>query len=143
MHEPVLLEEVLEALKIRPDGRYVDGTLGQAGHAVAIASRLTTGKLLGLDVDEENLRTAEDRLQPLGDRTLTRRVNFRGLQEILRDVGWTEVDGMLFDLGVSTGQLTGPRLSFDSDAPLDFRIDPAAPDTGASFLARADESSLT
>jgi 16S rRNA (cytosine1402-N4)-methyltransferase len=142
MHEPVLLEEVLDCLKVRPEGRYVDGTLGQAGHAEAIASRLTSGRLLGLEVDPENLKSAEARLQPFGSLTLTRRVNFRGLQEVLREIGWEEVDGMLFDLGVSLEQLSGPSLSFSSLAPLDMRLDPASGETAAMFLARVDEKRL-
>lgn len=142
MHEPVLLEEVLECLNVRPDGKYVDGTLGRGGHAEAIARRLAGGRLLGLEIDPENLRSAEDRLQPFGDRTLTRRVNFRGLRSVLRDVGWSAVDGMLFDLGTSVEQLAGPSLSFASDAPLDMRLDPSARETAATFLAKTGEREL-
>ena len=142
MHEPVLLEEVLESLKVRPDGKYVDGTLGRGGHAEAIARRLTTGRLLGLEIDPENLKSAEDRLQPFGDLTLTRRVNFRGLRSVLREVGWPEVDGMLFDLGTSVEQLSGPSLSFSSEAPLDMRLDPSSRETAATYLAKVGEKSL-
>src|SRR5262249_4644344 len=139
---PVLLEEVLDSLNIRPEGRYVDGTLGQAGHAQAVAARLTSGRLLGLEVDPENLKAAEARLQPFGERTLTRRGNSRGLQSVLQEVGWNEVDGMLFALGVSTEQLLGPSLSFSSAAPLDMRLDPSQAVTAASFLASTDEKRL-
>lgn len=142
MHEPVLLAETLELLRVKPDGKYVDGTLGLAGHAVEIARRLESGQLLGLDVDRSNLQSAELRLQPFGNRTLTRRVNFRGLHGALHDVGWSEVDGMLFDLGVSTEQLMGPALSFQSEGPLDMRLDPDSRETAASYLARVDEAAL-
>ncbi len=142
MHEPVLLQEVLEALRVKPDGRYVDGTLGQGGHAEEIARRLHSGQLLGLDMDPQNLHQAEQRLQPFGDRILTRRTNFRGLQSVLREIGWTEVDGMLFDLGVSLEQLSGPALSYLSENPLDFRLDPDAPVTAATYLASVGEPSL-
>jgi len=143
MHEPVLLTEVIDALRVKPDGKYIDGTLGQAGHAEEIARRLDSGQLLGLDVDPENLDAAERRLQPFGNRTLTRRVNFRGLQAVLQDVGWGEVDGMLFDLGVSTEQLMGPSLSYLSEHPLDMRLDPSSPITAASFLATVEERALS
>lgn len=142
MHEPVLLEEVLESLQIKPGGRYVDGTLGQGGHAEAIAKRLANGRLLGLEIDPENLRSAEARLQPFGELTLTRRVNFRGLQSVLREVGWESVDGMLFDLGTSLEQLSGPSLSFTSDAPLDMRIDPSSAETAATYLAKVSDPDL-
>ena len=142
MHEPVLLEEVLDGLQIKPGGRYVDGTLGRGGHAEAIAKRLKDGRLLGLEVDPENLKSAEARLQPFGDLILTRRVNFRGLPSVLRDVGWESVDGMLFDLGTSVEQLSGPSFSFTGDIPLDMRLDPSQSETAATYLAKVDERDL-
>ncbi len=142
MHEPVLLEEVLESLQVKPGGRYVDGTLGQGGHAEAIAKRLAGGRLLGLEIDPENLKSAKARLQPFGDLALTRRANFRGLTSVLRDVGWESVDGMLFDLGTSVEQLSGPSFSFTGDVPLDMRLDPSSPETAATYLAKVDEHDL-
>jgi len=145
-HEPVMLQEVLDLLNIRPDGRYVDGTLGLAGHAVRIVERLATGgKLLGLDVDPVNIEQAKVRLQPFEDRTITRRTNFRGLQGILRDLGWTDVNGMLFDLGISSAQLDdGSRgFSFQKEAPLDMRLDPGGRETALSLLRKIDERALT
>lgn len=145
MHRSVLLAEVLDLLRIKPDGRYVDGTLGMAGHAEAILRSLgSAGRLLGLDVDPESLKAAQGRLQPFEDRTVTRRVNFRGLQEVLRELRWDEVDGMLFDLGISSVQLGDPArgLSFQEEGPLDMRLDPTLAETAASLLARIDEEQL-
>ncbi len=142
-HLPVLLEEVISYLNIKPTGRYVDGTLGLAGHAVEIAKRLAPGgELLGLDVDSSTLSVAESRLQPFGNLTKTRQVNFRGLQRVLRDLGWDEVDGMLFDLGFSSAQMDdGQRgFSFQQEGPLDMRLDPTAKDTALSILQTIKES---
>jgi len=137
MHEPVLLKEVIELLRIKKEGRYVDGTLGLGGHAEAILKELEPhGRLLGLDVDSESLVRAENRLQPFGNRSNTRRSNFRGLQGILRDLGWGEADGLLFDLGVSSFQIDrGERgFSFQKEGPLDMRLDPGSSETAMSVL---------
>lgn len=144
-HEPVLLNEVIEFLRIKPDGRYVDGTLGLGGHAEAILKRLgPEGRLLGLDCDPANLEAAKSRLQPFEDRTITRRTNFRGLQEVLRELGWKTVDGMLFDLGVSSTQLDNPDrgFSFSKEGPLDMRLDPSSPATALTVLRSIDERTL-
>lgn len=136
LHQPVLLDEVIEFLRIKRDGRYVDGTLGLGGHAEAILKKLgPQGRLLGLDIDAENLRRAKDRLQLLEDQTLTRQVNFRGLQGVLRELGWWDVAGMIFDLGVSSVHLDDPSrgFSFQSEGPLDMRLDQY---TGQSVLFR-------
>lgn len=146
MHQSVLLNEVLDLLKIKKDGRYLDGTLGLGGHAEGILRKLgPRGRLLGLDVDPDNLRQAEDRLQPFGDQTITRQVNFRGLQEVLRDVGWENLDGMIFDLGVSSTQLDDPErgFSFRQSGPLDMRLDPDLPETALDVLRHIDEETLT
>lgn len=141
-HQPVLLDEVISSLNIKPTGRYVDGTLGLAGHAVEIAKRLAPGgELLGLDVDSSTLSVAESRLQPFGNLTKTRQVNFRGLQRVLRDLGWSEVDGMLFDLGFSSAQMDdGKRgFSFQQEGPLDMRLDPSGGNTALSVLQTIKE----
>ncbi len=145
MHEPVLLGEVVDLLHIRPEGLYVDGTLGLGGHAEAIVSRLSgQGKLLGLDVDPTNLVRAESRLQPFGNRTTTRRANFRGLQGVLRGLGWNAVDGMLFDLGVSSPHLDEAErgFSFQKCGPLDMRMDPQGKKTALSLLREMSEDDL-
>ncbi len=141
MHKSVLLDEVIQFLNIKPEGLYVDGTLGLAGHAAEIARRLGhDGRLLGLDVDPKNLGEAERRLQPFGNLTRTRQVNFRGLQKALADEGWSEVDGMLFDLGVASPQLDEAErgFSFQSEGPLDMRLDPRLNETALSLLHKVD-----
>lgn len=142
MHRSVLLEEAINFLNVKPGGLYVDGTLGLGGHAEEILKRLgQQGGLLGLDVDPKNLETAERRLQPFGNLTRTRQVNFRGLQGALQSVDWNEVDGMLFDLGVASPQLdTAERgFSFQSDGPLDMRLDPTRGQTALRLLHTIDE----
>lgn len=131
-HVSVLLEACLEGLAIRPDGIYVDGTLGGAGHSSRIAARLTTGRLIGIDRDPTALRAAGERLAPFGDRVTLVHGNFCQISEILRDLKIDGVDGVLLDLGVSSPQLDdGSRgFSYMSDAPLDMRMD-----TGDSLTA--------
>ena len=123
-HKSVLLEECIQALNIRPEGIYLDGTLGGAGHSVEIARRLTTGRLIGVDRDTVALDAAKDRLAPYLDRVTLVHGNFRDLDRILRDLEIPAVDGMLFDLGVSSPQLDdGSRgFSYMADAPLDMRM---------------------
>ena len=100
-HKPVLLAQCLEALAIRPEGTYVDGTLGRAGHSLEIVRRLTTGRLIGIDRDETALAAAEERLADYRERVTLIHGNFRDLGDLLRENGVEEADGMLFDLGVS------------------------------------------
>lgn len=123
-HVSVLLEECIEALNIRPDGIYLDGTLGGAGHSAQIAKRLTTGRLIGVDRDPIALNAAKERLAPYMDRVTLVHSNFRELDTILRELQIDKVDGMLFDLGVSSPQLDdGSRgFSYMTDAPLDMRM---------------------
>ncbi len=125
VHKSVLLRESVDALRIRPDGIYVDGTLGGGGHAEAIASRLTTGRLIGIDRDERAIERATRRLEPLMGRITAVHGNFRALGEILDRLGVEKADGMLFDLGVSSPQLdeTERGFSYMADAPLDMRMD--------------------
>ncbi len=124
-HKPVLLEECLQALAIRPDGCYLDGTLGRAGHSLEILCRLTTGRLVGIDRDLAAIEAAGERLADFQDRVTLVHGNFRDLGRILRETGTGPLDGMLFDLGVSSPQLDEARRGFSymQDAPLDMRMD--------------------
>ena len=124
-HKSVLLDECIEALNIRPDGIYVDGTLGGAGHSFEIAGRLTTGRLIGIDRDETALAAAGARLAPFADRVTLVHSNFCRMDEVIRQLGLSGVDGVLLDLGVSSPQLDeGSRgFSYMADAPLDMRMD--------------------
>ena len=123
-HVSVLLQECLDGLNIKPDGIYVDGTMGGAGHSSQIALRLTTGQLIGIDRDPVALRAAGERLQPFGDRVKLVHANFCEMKQVLQDLGISGVDGILLDLGVSSPQLDdGQRgFSYMVDAPLDMRM---------------------
>ena len=123
-HVSVLLEECLDGLAIKPDGIYVDGTLGGAGHSSRIAARLTTGRLIGIDRDPVALQAAGERLAPYRDRVTLVHNNFANIADVLCGLGITGVDGILLDLGVSSPQLDdGSRgFSYMSDAPLDMRM---------------------
>ena len=124
-HRSVLLDECIDALSIRPDGIYLDGTLGGAGHSLEICRRLTTGRLIGVDRDEVALRAAAERMKPFADRVTTVHSNFCEINTILDGLGLDGVDGMLFDLGVSSPQLDDASRGFSymADAPLDMRMD--------------------
>ncbi|MBR1496368.1 MAG: 16S rRNA (cytosine(1402)-N(4))-methyltransferase RsmH [Oscillospiraceae bacterium] len=124
-HYSVMLNECVDALNIRPDGVYVDGTLGMGGHSEAIVRRLDTGQLVAIDRDERALAYAKQRLAPWAERIRFVHGNFRELKLILRDLQMERVDGMLFDLGVSSPQLDNPERGFSymADAPLDMRMD--------------------
>ena len=128
-HKPVLLDACIQALNIRPDGIYVDGTLGRAGHSREIARRLTTGRLICIDRDQAAIDAARVRLAPWLDRVTLVRSNFSELGEILSGAGVSGADGMLFDLGVSSPQLDDASRGFSymQDAPLDMRMDTSAP----------------
>ena len=123
-HISVLLGECLDGLNIRPDGIYVDGTLGGAGHSGKIAERLTTGRLIGIDRDPIALKAAGERLEKFGDRVTLVHSNFCEISNVLDDLGIEAVDGILLDLGVSSPQLDdGSRgFSYMVDAPLDMRM---------------------
>ncbi len=125
IHRPVLLDESIQALRVRPDGVYLDGTLGRAGHSREIARRLETGRLICIDRDQAALDAAQERLAPWLDRVTLLHGNFDQTAEMLDKLGLPGVDGMLFDLGVSSPQLDdGTRgFSYLSDAPLDMRMD--------------------
>ena len=123
-HIPVLLEECLEGLAIRPDGIYVDGTAGGAGHSSQIVKRLTTGRLIGIDRDPVALKAAGERLAPYADRVTLVHSNFCEMDRVLDDLGIEGVDGILLDLGVSSPQLdeVSRGFSYMGDAPLDMRM---------------------
>ncbi len=141
-HRPVLLAEAIEALRIRPDGAYVDATFGRGGHSAAILAHLSPrGRLIALDRDPEAVAAA----QSIRDARLAiRHARFSQLAEMLRESGLVTVDGVLFDLGVSSPQLETPDrgFSFRADAPLDMRMDPTRGETAAEWLARATEAEL-
>ena len=128
-HKPVLLDECIEGLNIRPDGVYVDGTLGRAGHSREIAKRLTTGRLICIDRDMAAIEAAQTRLADWMDKVTLIHSNFSEVGQVLEDAGISGVDGMLFDLGVSSPQLDDASRGFSymQDAPLDMRMDVSAP----------------
>ena len=127
-HVSVLLRECLDGLNIKPDGIYVDGTLGGAGHSSRIAAQLTTGRLIGIDRDPVALKAAGERLQPFADRVTLVHSNFSEVRQVLDDLGIEAVDGILLDLGVSSPQLDEAvrGFSYMLDAPLDMRMDGGA-----------------
>ena len=124
-HVSVLLDECIEGLNIKPDGIYVDGTLGGAGHSYHIAEKLTTGRLIGIDRDPVALKAAGERLSLFADRVTLVHSNFCRMGQVLQELGISGVDGILLDLGVSSPQLDdGSRgFSYMTDAPLDMRMD--------------------
>ena len=123
-HVSVLLEECIDGLNIKPDGIYVDGTLGGAGHSSQIVKRLTTGRLIGIDRDPVALKAAGERLAPYGDRVTLVHSNFCEIAQVLNDLNIDGVDGILLDLGVSSPQLDDAERGFSymNDAPLDMRM---------------------
>jgi len=126
-HTPVLLEEVLEWLRIRPDGTYIDATVGAGGHSAAIAERLTSGRLISLDRDAQALELARQRLKSFGETARLVQSPFSRIAEVAQELGIPPADGVLADLGVSSMQLDqGARgFSFREPAPLDMRMDTA------------------
>lgn len=125
-HYSVMLNETIEQLNIRPDGIYVDGTLGGAGHSLEICKRLTTGRLIGIDQDADAIAAASERLKDYKDKVTIVRSNYAQMKEVLHDLGIDKVDGILLDLGVSSFQLDTPERGFtyrSEDAPLDMRMD--------------------
>ena len=143
-HKSVLLRECIRYLDVDPAGTYVDGTLGLGGHSEAIAKELSTGKLIGIDRDERALEYARARLAPFGDRVTLVKGNFGDIGAILDGLGIDKVDGMLFDLGVSSPQLddAGRGFSYMQDAPLDMRMDERSPLTAREVLNTWSEAEL-
>ena len=124
-HIPVLLHESIKGLNINPEGIYIDGTTGRAGHAAEIAKKLTTGRLIAIDRDEEAIKKAKETLSAYKDRITLIHGNFKDIVYILKSENILKADGMLFDLGVSSPQLdnTVRGFSYMQDAPLDMRMD--------------------
>lgn len=145
-HYSVLLEETIESLNIKPDGIYVDGTLGGGGHSYEIAKRLTEGgHLYGFDQDTDALTSAGKRLEPFKDRVTTIHSNYEFMKEKLAEQGISKVDGIVLDLGVSSYQLDEASRGFSyryDDAPLDMRMDKDSPMTAADILNTYSEEDL-
>ncbi|NKE70391.1 16S rRNA (cytosine(1402)-N(4))-methyltransferase RsmH [Candidatus Manganitrophus noduliformans] len=147
VHEPVLVEEVLIALDCKPNGRklYLDCTVGLGGHTEAIlAATNPEGRVVGLDRDEEALALAEKRLHPYRDRIILRKGSFNELSRIAAELNLKEVDGLLFDLGISSLQLDRPErgFSFQRPGPLDMRMNQMEKETAADWINRATEREL-
>ena len=144
-HKSVLLKETVDSLCIRPDGIYVDGTLGGGGHAFEVCRRLGPGgRLIGIDQDQDAIAAASERLAPFGDRAVIVRSNYRQIQDVLEGLQIGRVDGIYLDLGVSSYQLdTAERgFSYREDAPLDMRMDRRNTQTAAELVNGCDESEL-
>lgn len=124
-HVSVLLKETVDGLDIKPDGIYVDGTLGGGGHSEEILKRLENGLLIGIDQDENALKAASQRLESFGDRFIPVRDNFSNILNVLKSLNIERIDGMMMDLGVSSHQLdeADRGFSYRFDAPLDMRMD--------------------
>jgi 16S rRNA (cytosine1402-N4)-methyltransferase len=144
-HTPVLLGEVLDSLQPRPGGTYIDCTVGLGGHAQAILERTAPdGRLCGLDVDPEALRIANSRLSSFGERAVLIHANFETIAEAAIAHGFKFVDGILFDLGISSLQLDRAErgFSFQADGPLDMRMDPELPETAADLVNNLSAEAL-
>ena len=143
-HTSVLLHECIDALAIRPDGIYMDGTLGGAGHSSEIVKKLTTGRLIGVDQDENALTKAAEVLADYQVQTTLLRFNFAEVDNILAAANITGLDGVLLDLGVSSHQLDEPERGFTymADAPLDMRMDSRNPLTAYRIVNEYDEKRL-
>ena len=144
-HTSVLLEETIENLRVKPEGVYVDGTLGGAGHALEVCRRLSAaGRLIGIDQDEDAIAAAEERLREYRDRVTILRSNYRCMVSELKKRGITAVDGILLDLGVSSHQLDEAERGFTyrEDAPLDMRMDQRQELTAAGVVNTYSEERL-
>jgi 16S rRNA (cytosine1402-N4)-methyltransferase len=143
-HKPALAGEVIEWLRIRPDGTYLDATVGTGGHALDIAQRLTTGRLVGLDRDEQALAAARERLKDYERQVTLVQTSFSRIAEVARELGLPPVDGIVADLGVSTLQLdTAERgFAFRHRAPLDMRMDRSSPLTAETIVNEWREPDL-
>jgi len=146
-HVSVLYEEVLEGLAVQPGGRYVDGTLGAGGHTEGILERSgPDGQVLGLDADPDAIKRAGGRLDRFSDRAILVQSNFRHLADVARKHGWTTVDGIVLDLGLSSPQLASAHrgFSFATAGPLDMRFDPTGPTaTAADIVNTASQEELS
>lgn len=143
-HYSVMLPETIEGLNVKPDGIYVDGTLGGAGHSSVIAAKLTTGRLIGIDQDGDAIAAATKRLEPYRDRVTVIRNNYENMVSELDRLSVEHVDGILLDLGVSSYQLdTASRgFSYMEDAPLDMRMDDRMERTAGDIVNTYSENEL-
>ena len=143
-HRPVMPEECIAALNIKPDGIYVDGTLGGGGHSERIAERLTSGKLICIDRDEDAISASSSRLEKYKDKIIFVHDNFVNVKNILGNLGIAGIDGIMFDLGVSSYQLdTAERgFSYNLDAPLNMRMDVSSPLSAYDVVNSYPESEL-
>ena len=145
-HTSVLLHETIDNLNIRPDGIYVDGTLGGAGHSSEIVKRLNeNGRLIGIDQDEDAIAAASERLKDYSDKVTIIRSNYCNMKEELNRIGVTKVNGILLDLGVSSFQLDTPERGFtyrEEDAPLDMRMDQRQSQTASDIVNGYEEKEL-
>jgi len=146
IHQPVLLKEALEYLAVRPEGVYLDATVGGGGHAFEIARRLSPGKgkLVALDLDPQALKVAKERLREYLDRVELVYANYADLESVLDERGIAQIDGVLFDLGLSSLQLADSTrgFSFQLDAPLDMRFDPQSPLTARKIVNEFSKEEL-
>ena len=144
-HKSVLLYETVDSLNIKPDGIYVDGTLGGGGHAYEVCSRLGKhGRLIGIDQDADAIAAATKRLEPFADKVTVVRCNYENIASVLHDLGIEKVDGIYLDLGVSSYQLdTASRgFTYREDAPLDMRMDQRNTQTAADIVNTYSETEL-
>ena len=145
-HTPIMLEEVIKGLDIKPNGIYVDGTLGGGGHSYEIAKRLVSGgRLIGIDQDEAAIKAAGARLSKFGDRVTVVRSNYAQMVSVLQSLGIEQVDGILLDLGVSSHQLDNAERGFSymEDAPLDMRMDRRQEKTARDIVNYYSQADLT
>lgn len=145
-HKSVLLYETIDSLNVKPDGIYVDGTLGGGGHAFEVCKRLGTyGRLIGIDQDGDAIKAASERLKAYEDKVTVVRSNYENIQTVLKDLGIERVDGIYLDLGVSSYQLDIPERGFtyrEEDAPLDMRMDQRNEQTAADIINTYSEFDL-
>lgn len=144
-HKSVLLYETVGSLNIKPNGFYVDGTLGGGGHAYEVCKRLGGGHLIGIDQDEDAIAAAGERLKPFCDKATIVRSNFKNIQKVLMELDIPKVDGIYLDLGVSSYQLDTASRGFtyrEANAPLDMRMDQRNERTAADIVNTYDEMEL-
>jgi 16S rRNA (cytosine1402-N4)-methyltransferase len=143
-HKSVLLEDVIEELDLKPDGIYVDGTLGGAGHSSEMLRRAEIKKLIGIDQDPDAIKAASKKLEPYGERAVIVKSNYENIGEIIKSQNIDKVDGILLDLGVSSYQLDTPDRGFSymSDAPLDMRMDTESVKTASDIVNDYSEQEL-
>jgi 16S rRNA (cytosine1402-N4)-methyltransferase len=144
LHTPVLAEAIIEWLAIRPEGTYIDATVGTGGHALEIVRRLTTGRLVGLDRDAQALAIARERLREFEGRVILVQTDFSRIGEVAHRLGLTSVDGVVADLGVSSLELDSPErgFSFRWAGPLDMRMNTEQSDTAAEIVNHWPEVDL-